>query len=131
MDNIIKRLIECPTGNEVKNLIYETYPTWIVKSLDEYSNDYPHLTNNWRRMCNIINSEPKQIIIVNKLELTDTIMLSFAEVLSKMGFIVRKNEEYISCIVCNKALPSLSTYLTMKQHDLNIPSNWSDKCTKC
>ena len=129
--DIIQRLKECPTYKEIKELVDDVLPTWITLILYDYSSDYPHLINNWNRLCTITNSTKKQILIVNSTDPNNTITSSFSEVLTCMGFIIRTNEEYIECIYCKKALPSVSTYNIMKTSSILIPFEWSNKCTNC
>lgn len=130
-ENIIKKLKECPTGNEIKNLIQEVLPQWIITTASIYSDDYPHLTNNWSRLCNLLNTDKKQIIIVDYIEPNDIVTSSFAEVLTSMGFIIRKKEEYTYCSFCKKVIPSLIIYNIMKNYNIAVPKIWSNNCINC
>jgi hypothetical protein len=44
---------ELPTIKDVFDLIQSKYPNWIVDLVDRYSEDYPHLQNNWKKLAEI------------------------------------------------------------------------------
>ena len=57
--------------------------------------------------------------------------LSFAELLTHAGFIVRTKAELIPCSVCRSAIPSETIYNKMKEHNMKFNFQWSNKCRNC
>ena len=43
------------TLKEVEELVREIFATWIIKFLNRYSFDYPHLQYNWENMTQQFN----------------------------------------------------------------------------
>jgi len=58
---------------------------------------------------------------------------TFCELLTQTDFIIRKNSEFITCSVCNSAIPCEESYNKLKKSDIKtaIPEKWSNKCTDC
>ena len=133
LSEIIERLKQCESITNVKTLVREIYPDWFISILDEYCKDYPHLTTNWLRVCEVANTKPVNIIIVDKLIFDDNhrLIQAFAECFTRTGFVVRRKEELISCSNCFKAIPSEKMYNLFKETNIKIPSSWSSKCIEC
>jgi hypothetical protein len=120
---------ELPTIKDVFDLIENKYPDWIIDLVDKYSNDYPHLQNNWQTLVNVSKTKMNKIVIVENFDNEE--QLSFAELLTQSGFIVRTKAELIPCSVCKSAIPSKTIYDKMKQHNIQINFEWSNKCRNC
>jgi hypothetical protein len=117
------------TMKDVFDLIERKYPNWIVDLVDKYSDDYPHLQNNWQTLVNYSKTKMQKIIIVENFDNEE--QLSFAELLTHAGFIVRTKVELIPCSVCNSAIPSETIYNKMKEHNIQFNFTWSNKCKNC
>ena len=120
---------ELPTMKDVFDLIESKYPNWIVEMVDRYSYDYPHLQNNWQTLVNYSKNKMQKIIIVENFINED--QLSFAELLTHAGFIVRTKAELIPCSVCRCAIPVQTIYNKMKQHNIQFDFEWNNKCRNC
>jgi hypothetical protein len=126
MNNEINQLA---TMKDVFDLIEKKYPHWIVEMVDNYSIDYPHLQNNWQTLTNHSKTKMQKIIIVECFDNEE--QLSFAELLTQAGFIVRTKVELIPCSVCRCAIPSQSIYNKMRQHNIQFDFEWNNKCRNC
>lgn len=123
-------LTDLPNIQNVLEYIDEKYPKWVYKICDKYSKDYDYLNLNWSRMCDIFNTTPKKIIIVENMNIDE--FYTLAELLTKVGFIVRTKDEYIYCSKCNKCIPTEKTYDIMKTKILSIiPNSHSIYCSNC
>ena len=101
--------------------------------LNRFSKDYPHMENNWNSLITKHNMRKSQIIIVNYLidDNYHRLINIFAELFTRSGFVIRTKDELFPCELCNSAIPSLVVYNKMKEQNLNIPENWSKKCSTC
>lgn len=134
VDEIITKLKLLPTMKEVKKLIEEVYPNWFITILPQYSNDYKQLQTNWVNVANKIGVPICHIIIVDDMIFDDnhTLIRTFAELLTRAGFSVRRKEEFFPCQVCGNAIPSKQMYeIYSKTQELTIPETWSSKCKEC
>jgi hypothetical protein len=129
MTDTFDEINQLPTMKDVFDLIEKKYPNWIVELVDRYSYDYPHLQNNWQTLANISKTKLNKIVIVENFENEE--QLSFAELLTHAGFVVRTKAELIPCIVCHSAIPSETIFNKMKQHNKQINFEWSNKCRNC
>jgi len=119
---------ELQTMKEVFDLIESKYPNWIIDMVNRYSSDYPHLQNNWQTLANHSKNKMQKIIIVENFENED--QLSFAELLTHAGFIVRTKAELIPCLFCRSAIPTQTIYNKMREH-IKLDFEWNNKCRNC
>jgi hypothetical protein len=134
VDNIIDKIKNLPTLGDIKPLVDEYFPDWIVGIIDSYSEDYPMLEKNWRHVCKQLNVTPVKIIIVDcNIILDDThkLVSLFSEILTKSGFCVRSKNHLFPCKKCGKALPQPEFYDLLKPNHSNIPTKWSIICENC
>lgn len=132
--DIMDRLRLSSTLGQVKTLIDEVFPDWIVTTMNTYCSDYPHLTENWYKVCQMTNSKPTQIMIVEEIFEDNTIysLISiFAECFTRAGFSVRRKREYIPCEKCNSAIPNYSLWQLFKDNGIKVPEVWDVKCSGC
>ena len=103
------------------------FPNWFIATIDDYSDDYPHLKKNWSDICEKIGIEKTQILIVDQLshEPQYSLILFFAEIFTRAGFAVRRKNEFFPCKVCNKALPSEYIWQIMKDNNFSVPEKFS------
>ncbi len=124
-------LILLPTMKDVFNKINEKYPGWIINILDEYSNDYEGFTNNWKTIASLSKVPTQKIILVTNFANDDH--LTYSELLTHTGFIVRTIQEIIPCKICNKALASKHTYDNLNSEEKRmfnlLPTVWNDQCS--
>jgi hypothetical protein len=117
----------------IRNLIEKIFPGWLKCVLDKYSDDYPHLSVNWRKICDLAKTVPKKIVLVDKIFFDDdhTILRVFCEIMTFFGYVVRRIDEFGVCNKCNAAIPSINLYNAIKEKGIQVPNNWSSKCCTC
>jgi len=130
---ILEKLKTISTLGEVKKLMDETFPTWFVTTMNSYCSDYPHLTENWKKICTMSGINPAQIMIVDDIIFGDsyTLIKTFCECFTRAGFSVRRKKEYIPCENCNCAVPTELMWVLFKEKGIKVPEKWNKKCTKC
>ena len=133
LPEIIERLKHCESITNVRDLAHEIFPDWFIAILDEYCEDYPTLTTNWKKMCEITNTKPVSIIIVDELLFDDShrLIKGFAECFTRTGFVVRRKSEFIPCSICSKAIPTIKMYNLFKEKNISAPDSWSSMCLGC
>ena len=133
MDHVIDRILNTEKHNDVKKIILETFPSWILGTTDSYCLDYPHLQKNWEHVCEKIGVECTRIAIVDFIHSDEDHKLIpiFCELLTRFGYCVRRKEEYIGCSKCGKVIPMIEIWKQMKTSGLNVPEAWSKKCSSC
>ena len=134
-EEILETLKETPTLEGVLQLIDKCFPNWIIAFLDRFCDDYPHLQDNWEKLCMMIDEEMKttQILIVEDITFDDDHKLQklFCELFTRTGFCVKRKVEFIPCPICNKAIPTEWYYDIIKTGKFEIPDVYSDKCSNC
>lgn len=130
---IIKNMSEFETIRDIKNLAEKVFPGWYVASSTDFSNDYSHLSRNWKKFCDMVNVNRTLIILVDYISFDDshTVIRAFAECFTRAGFNVRSADEYILCSECNKVIPSKNIWSVLKEKGAQVPSEWSEKCSTC
>lgn len=133
LKNIFESLKNSKTSDEIQNVIETTFPGWLINSTDKYSDDYPTLQNNWLKICDMIDTTPKKIVIVDDIYFDEKHLLIniFCERMTREGYIVRRKCELQCCEVCKSAIPTFDLYLIMKQKGLSVPKEWRRKCKNC
>ena len=132
--DILNRLKELRTLGDVKKLVDDTFPKWIISTMNSYSKDYPHLTENWEKICDISESRKAQVLIVDDITFDDshTIIKTFCECFTRSGFSVRRKVEFIPCEKCNCAIPTYSMWKEFnKKKNIKIPEKWRSVCVGC
>jgi hypothetical protein len=133
---ILTKLVQdVKTIKDVKELVDEVFPGWIITFLPGFSDDYPHLNRNWLSLCTMHKTHPRQIMIVDNypnIEGDYTLVGHFCECFSRAGFMVRKMSEYIPCSVCNRALPTKAGYKALHSNGVKeIPGEYRTHCSTC
>ena len=132
--SIVEEMKNCPTIQDLLDLIKKVYPDWIITQLNRYCPNYPHLQKNWETLCEKIGCCPQVIIIVEEFERSNKhkLIQYFAEALTRAGFVIRKSMEIVPCSNCfNYALPSPMLYQTMKSKGIPVPIMYSKVCKYC
>lgn len=130
LDNVKK----LATLGEIKELVEQIYPSWIIGFLQKYSQDYNELQSNWEKICQENKTNVKQIMLVDSIFFDDEhkLIQLFAEIFTKSGFLVRTKEQIIPCSKCNLAIISRQLYDLLKdKNSEDYPESWSDRCRSC
>ncbi len=137
-DEIIEKLNEMIGEDDYKGVyeeINKIYPTWIINIIDNYSEDYKYMDSNWEIICKNLNVSKKKIILVDFIIHNSNdykIIENICEKMTKKGFVIRRVEEFVQCVKCERIIPCKFLWEIMKiQHKLPVPENWSNKCTNC
>jgi len=137
---LIEQLRKLPAGEELINSINSVYPSWIVQIIDNYSQDYSYLENNWKIISKMAFSQPQKIILVDRLWYDAVavdrkgkyeLLKTTCDILTKKGYCIRREGEFIPCSECGKALASFGLFVVMKEKNLPVPETWADKCGEC
>lgn len=130
-EEVFENIKNCPTIKEVIEVINKTYPDWIYGFFDGFSKDYPHLDNNWRKVCMQMKVSPSKVMLVKDFDFNNDNMKLiniFCELFTKCGFSIKKEREYIICKNCNLLIPVPEIYERFKNSGFSIPSNWNSEC---
>ena len=137
MQNIFDTLTKISDETELYQQINNFVPDWIVGAIKEYSDDYPHLTQNWKIICERLGVERQQIIMVTKIPLdpeeknAKEIAL-ICEILVRKGYVVRRSTELSQCKVCRKAILPKTLFDELPKDKIpNLPDEWSEICKDC
>ena len=134
LHKILDEIRDVATLGNVKDITDREYPGFIKGFLYYFSDDYPFLTQNWKTVCDMKKTIPKQIMLTDIWEPDDNHVLIryISECFTKAGFLVRCVSETVQCKVCNKALPSQQYYNEMKSRGvMTLPKSWSNTCSNC
>jgi hypothetical protein len=123
------------TIEDVLRYANTNYPGWIAGFADRYSDDYPHLTCTWVEMSKMLKTAAAQIILVSYVPLLKEgggsdipVLAGLCDIFSRSGFMMRRNEEFLTCPVCDALIPTQKAYtkLTVKP-----PFPWKNRCRLC
>ena len=134
VEEIINKVKECETHDEVVKLINETFPGWILGWSKKYSVDYQHFQNNWEFVCKKSGCKPLNVIIVDTIVFNDpkyTLVKLFSELLTVFGHSVRRKEEFIECKICGEALPTQEVFNHLVERMMTKLDCWMIKCRNC
>lgn len=113
------------------------YPGWCTLELDGYSEDYPHLTKNWKVMCGKVGISPKKLLLVKNIEFDNKndqkvdFTLRLCEVLTRKGYCVRRADEFLCCVHCELAIPCEQVWQKMRDNNMPVVSVWGNVCGGC
>ena len=119
---------------EVQNFIENYFPGWLIISLNSYSKDYPHLQENWEKICKLSKCDPKKIVLVSDINFDENHIATsvISEFMTRNGYCVRRSVEFISCGNCEGAIPCENLWYLMKNNGVKtIPKTWSNTCRRC
>jgi hypothetical protein len=134
VEEIIEKIKNLPTLGDIKPLLDEIFPNWMVGTIDEYSDDYPSLKKNWKTICKTLKVPRTQILLIdNDLNIDENhkLVCLFSEILTKSGFCVRSKNHLFPCKKCGKALAQPMLYDLLKEKGIQTPSVWSPICENC
>lgn len=132
-EEIFNELEYCKNEEDIYLKVNELFPGWLKAVFGRYSDDYPHLLNNWKIICEKAETQPQRIILVSDIifEKNYTILMRTCEFLTKLGYCIRREGELIGCSACNSAMPTQPIWHLMKEKGIPVPSSWSKKCRSC
>lgn len=134
INSLLEKVKGAETMQDIMNLVTNTFPTLILGSIDDFSDDYPHIQRGWINMCKKIGIKRNKIIIIDDIvfDKDHTFIIAIAECFTRAGFMVRRKSEYIPCKVCKKAVPSHSSWEVMRDNSIpGIPTTWRSTCSTC
>ena len=133
-DAIIDALKNAEMHDDILRIINNTFDTWLKGFPKRFSEDYPHFQNNWEYVCKKSNCTPLNIAIVDFMVFNNPkyrLIQTFAELLTVMGYSVRRKEEFIGCKVCGNAIPTQPIYGQLRDRKIPVPMYWMTKCVNC
>ena len=86
IEEILEQIKNMPTLGDIKVLLDQIFPDWLVGTIDEYSKDYPTLNKNWKDVCKMIGVPTLQIILINNNMIIDDnhkLICFLSEILTK------------------------------------------------
>jgi hypothetical protein len=136
IDEILEKIGTIRTMGEIFELIDKTFPSWVIHIVDNFSEDYLFLDQNWQNICKELNVRKAKIIIVRQISLISEesntkLVKIFCELLTKAGFIVRDVNDLQLCLKCGNALPTEGMYNTLKKMNVSVPEEYISNCSKC
>jgi hypothetical protein len=132
-EEILKQLNNLKTPDDTNRFVETHFPGWLILSLPEYSKDYPHLQNNWEKICSLAKCKPQYIVLVSDIKFDDTHIATsvIAEFMTRNGYCVRRAEEFVACQTCERAIPCKNLWALMREKNIPVPKEWSGKCSSC
>lgn len=133
VSEIFEKIRNLPTLGDIRILIEEIFPNWIITSTNRFSDDYSHLNRNWETYCSSLQTSPKHIIIVEDLvyDKNHRVIQAFTELATKSGFCIRKKEDYGLCSSCCKCIPTRAMYDKFVEKNIPVPERWNGRCSNC
>lgn len=132
---VIQKLKSFKTIKEMLDLIADMYPKWMVAIGEEYCKDYPSLDKSWEKFRKENKIKQKAaILIVSHVPVRDKkqkIIQFMCDTLTYAGFVVRRNQEFTYCRVCNRFMPTKVLYDIMKERKLPVPHRHQLQCVDC
>ena len=130
----MKSKLEKMTHHEKMDYLNSKLPNWIVSIADTYRSDYPHLQQNWEIISEKCEVTPQKILLVSHLphpeEDKEDIIHEYCAVLTQLGYIVRRANEFVFCHETRQVFPTEELYEFMKkvpQLTAKIPDQYSIK----
>ena len=132
-DDIVTKLNNLPDHKEVCAYIEGIFPNWIICAVDNYSEDYPHLRGNWKKICKLTKTKPQKIILVETIIFDNDhkVIKGFCEIMTRNGYCVRRAEEFVVCRKCNLAIPQKDIWHLLQEKGLPVPKIWDKVCSNC
>ena len=135
----ILKIRNAKTEKEMYEIINEMFPDLIIAFSNKYSDDYQYLTDNWNKICKIFKTTPKKIVLFNVIDNEDpkSPQNKLCDELTNMGYVIRRNNEFFLCDICNSAIPvkdlfkRLRFFKAKSDFEVKIPDIWSKQCSSC
>lgn len=123
--------------DEIRSFIDNTFPGWLVASTDSYTVDYSYLQKNWESICESNGVKPQKIVIVKQVvfdkkdNVNHSLLMFICEQLTRMGYVIRRQEELTGCEQCFKAMVARDLWSFLRHKKLPVPMTWSSRCSEC
>lgn len=132
-NEIIEEIKNLGTLGEIRELVDRVFPGFIIGIIPKFSKDYAAIQKNWEIVCSRIGIQPAQILIISDYFFQDGYNLAkvICETFTRVGFCVRRYDEYIMCNGCGNAIATENNYLLLKKLGQQVPTIWSNKCSTC
>ena len=132
-DEIIQRVKECKTPEDIEKIIISTFPGWIRTQLHGYSRDYHYLQRNWEMIASRTGATPRKILLIEYINTSPNhcLIRLFAEIMTQGGYCVRTINEFGYCPACQKAIPKRELWERLKERECAVPDEWSEYCKGC
>lgn len=132
VNSIIERIKNAPSVGDIKKIIDEVFPGWIVAFLKTYSKDYPNFNTNWKKICIQLGVKQSEIMIVDYIDFSNNdnykLVRMFCELFTRAGFSVRTKDDFIPCSNCDSAIPTETMYKILKSRAVVVPNTYSNVC---
>lgn len=107
-EEIYSKIQQVTCASEIYSLVNDVFPDWIVDECKDYEPSYSSFRNNWFKVTERFQQDPKRILIVQQVVFEDpenkySILRMFSEILTRTGFCVRRKEELKRCDDCGLA----------------------------
>ena len=120
---------------ELLEYIDSKLPNWVEHIANEYRDDYPHLISNWKKLCKKMEMKPTKILLVSQIPAPkdsncNKLILRYGDILTRLGYIVRRSSEFTICKTTDKVIPTEDLYnymINIPQIRNLLPNKWSDE----
>jgi hypothetical protein len=132
--NLLEEFNTMTDEYDILCFIEKVFENWLVNVIDGYSSDYKRLDKNWGFLCNQMNIRKRKIILVSDLNFDDgfSILKLVCERITTMGFLIRRECEFVKCVKCGLAIPSEDLYDKLKLTIPKcLPKKWENQCSDC
>ena len=128
-EQILESLKTAKNMADVHAIVADTYPSWILGFLKGFCPNYPHLTQNWERVCSEIGVPKAEVMIVEFVSADDDhkLIRAFAECFTRAGFAVRSHADYVPCRSTGMAVPRerlWNVFRNMEELRDKVPSEY-------
>ncbi len=95
-----------------------------------FCRDYDCFNDNWEQICKMCKVDRQKVLLVGNMS-SETIQE--CENLTKLGYCVRKDNEFQPCLSCGNLLMSKMSYDFVKSRNPTapIPLQFIDTCSEC
>jgi hypothetical protein len=136
VDVVMEQIRRAPTIGDVKEIADKIFPKWIVAVAPDYCPDYSEFLKTWDFLCSRLACKKQCVLIVEYLIFEDpnndyTLIRHLGELLTRAGYSVRRQEEFVGCTECHKAIVSPILYEILKKQQIPVPEIWTQKCSNC
>jgi hypothetical protein len=106
---------------------------YVLKTISNYSTDYPTLIKNWDFLCEKFSTRKKEILLVKDIDFkqSDSEMMKVFDIATKDGYCIRRVDEFTTCRTCGNAIPCKELWTLLHSKNIPVPDVWSEKCSTC
>jgi len=132
LESILSEIYNTQHMLGIKEICDKYLPDWYVTRIDDYCDDYITLRSNHIKLCKNMKVTPKGVLLVKYLSSDNeyTLINTLAELFTRTGLAVRREDDFIQCTVCGAAIPNEMLFRKLADGNHRVPYIWSDKCSK-